>query len=66
MTPIDRLLLEAIPVRPEPAPGSPRPTEVHSLWTPDEQDQHWADLADALGIPSQPRPAHPEPGQAAA
>lgn len=43
MNPLERLLLEAIPVRPDPAPkhaGEP--------WTAEEQAQHRADLAAAL------------------
>lgn len=43
MTPLERLLAEAIPTRPAPAPPStPRP------WTPEEQARHWADLNAAL------------------
>ena len=42
-TPLERLLAEAIPVRPPPAPPStPRP------WAPEEQAQHWADLNEAI------------------
>lgn len=41
MTPYERLMAEAIPVRPEP-PG-PRPP-----WTPQEQQQHRTDLLTAL------------------
>jgi hypothetical protein len=41
VTPLERLLLEAIPVRPDPAP----PREP---WTPEEQAQHRADLLEAL------------------
>lgn len=41
MTPLERLLLEAIPVRPEPAP----PREP---WTPEEQARHLAELDEAV------------------
>jgi hypothetical protein len=41
VTPYERLMQEAIPVRPEaPAPRAP--------WTPQEQAQHRADLLEAL------------------
>ena len=40
MTPLDRLLLEAIPVRPPKPPVPP--------WTPEEQARHLADLMEAL------------------
>lgn len=43
MTPLDRLLLEAIPVRPDPAPKP-----ASEPWTPEEQARHWADLAEAI------------------
>lgn len=56
MTPLQRLLQEAIPTRPAPAPNTPRPVEPGRYWTPEEQDAHWADLAAALGIPNEPRP----------
>jgi hypothetical protein len=55
MTPLERLLQEAIPVRPE------RPDGTHSVWTKQEQDRHWEELADAIGVPVRPRPAHPAP-----
>ena len=42
-TPLDRLLQEAIPVRPERSDGT------HSLWTQQEQDRHWDDLCRAVG-----------------
>ncbi|MEV7394914.1 hypothetical protein [Streptomyces sp. NPDC091215] len=58
MNALDRLLLEEIPVRPAPA--------VHTQWTKQEQDRHWEELADGLGITCMPRPVHPEPGEAAA
>lgn len=41
MTPLERLLAEAIPVR-------PAPPDAHTLWTPEEQAQHVADLLQAL------------------
>lgn len=43
MTPLDRLLLEAIPVRPPPAL---RPAA--EPWTPEEQARHWRDLGEAI------------------
>jgi hypothetical protein len=49
-TRLERLLEEAIPVRPV------RPDGTHSLWTQQEQDRHWADLADAIGAPVAKRP----------
>lgn len=49
-TRLERLLEEAIPVRPD------RPDDTHSLWTKQEQDRHWADLADAIGAPVALRP----------
>lgn len=53
MTPIERLLQEAVPLRPEPAPGT------HSLWTEQEQDRHWADLCETVGTPGAKRPERP-------
>lgn len=41
MTPMERLLQEEIPVRPEPAPD-------RAPWTPEQQAEHCADLLDAL------------------
>jgi hypothetical protein len=42
-SPYERLMAEAIPVRPTPPePGTSSP------WTPEQQAQHWADLAEAL------------------
>ncbi|MFI8294466.1 hypothetical protein ACIGCZ_00815 [Streptomyces nigra] len=58
MTPLDRLLLEAVPVRPEPA--------VHSVWTQHEQDEHWDDLCRAVGTPGMKRPKRPAPSEEAA
>lgn len=43
MTPLERLLQEEVPVRPE------RPDGTHSLWTQQEQDRHWDDLCRAVG-----------------
>jgi hypothetical protein len=54
MNPLERLLLEEVPVRPE------RPGGDHSLWTTQEQDRHWADLANAVGQPDAQRPQHTE------
>lgn len=42
MTPYERLLVEAIPTRPPPAP------KATSHWTPEEQARHWADLNEAI------------------
>jgi len=39
-TPYERLMQEAIPVRPDPAPGH--------TWTPEEQAQHRAELLTAI------------------
>lgn len=58
MTPLERLLLEAIPTRPQPAPGREPPLESRpSVWTPAEQDAHWQGLCAAVGTPGIPRPA---------
>ncbi|MFS8200504.1 hypothetical protein ACLVWQ_17680 (plasmid) [Streptomyces sp. CWNU-52B] len=48
MTPLERLLLEEIPTRPSPG--------VHSVWTKQDQDRHWADLAASVGVPNAKRP----------
>ncbi|MET9304966.1 hypothetical protein ABZX68_06455 [Streptomyces cellulosae] len=53
MTPMERLMQEAVPVRVD----SPGP--VHSLWTQQEQDRHWAELCQAVGVPGTPRPSRP-------
>lgn len=56
MTPLERLLQEEVPVRPE------RPAGTHSLWTEQEQDRHWDDLCRAVGAPNDrkhPRRQHP-------
>lgn len=47
MTPLERLLLEAIPTRPAPA-LKPAPKPAAEPWTPEEQAQHRADLDEAL------------------
>lgn len=49
-TRLELLLEESIPVRPD------RPGEAHNVWTQQEQDRHWADLADAIGAPVALRP----------
>lgn len=46
MTPLERLLLEAIPVRPDRPESAPKP--AREPWTPEEQAQHRADLDEAL------------------
>ena len=43
MNAYQRLLLEAIPVRPAPALKP-----VAEPWTPDEQARHWHDLGEAI------------------
>jgi hypothetical protein len=53
MTPLERLLLEEVPVRPD------RPVDAHSLWTQQEQDRHWDDLAASVGRPGEKRPEPP-------
>lgn len=55
MSPLDRLLSEAIPQRPDPAPPRPRPYQQY--WTPAERDAHWAALCHAVGTPDAKRPA---------
>ncbi|WHM32421.1 hypothetical protein OH540_21190 [Streptomyces sp. BPPL-273] len=44
---------ETVPVRPD------RPDGTHSLWTQQEQDRHWADLCESMGVPGQQRPRRP-------
>lgn len=58
MTPYERLLAEAIPVRP------PAHEDDHTwtrppgqTWTRQEQDAHWTTLCNAIGAPGTPRPA---------
>jgi hypothetical protein len=50
MNALERLLLEEVPVRPDP------PVDAHSLWTQQEQDRHWDDLANSVGRPGEKRP----------
>ncbi|MFD5709524.1 hypothetical protein ACFWHW_03865 [Streptomyces pharetrae] len=57
MSPLERLLLEAVPTRPDPAP--PR-----GPWSEEQQNEHWAQLCEAVGTPGAPRPARPEPAAA--
>lgn len=59
-TPLERLLLEAVPVRPQ------RPDGTHSLWTEQEQDRHWDELCRSVGVPGQKRPARPAEASEAA
>lgn len=56
MTPYERLMSEAIPVKPAPAPNAPRPTGPGHHWTPQEQDAHWQQLCEAVGAPNEQRP----------
>jgi hypothetical protein len=58
MTPLERLMQEAIPTRPASA--------VHNQWTKEEQDQHWEELARAIGCSSVDRPQRPADSGAAA
>lgn len=48
MTPYERLLTEQIPTRPAPAEPRPRRVPPGHRWTAEEQDQHWAELCDAI------------------
>jgi hypothetical protein len=48
VTPLERLLAEGIPTRPPPASPLPRRVPPGYRWTPAEQDQHWADLCEAI------------------
>lgn len=48
LTPYERLLAEAIPVRPD----APR----YGAWTDAERDAHWQALCKAVGVPDSPRP----------
>ncbi|MGW8703297.1 hypothetical protein ACWGOK_41400 [Streptomyces eurythermus] len=50
MTPMQRLLEEAIPLRPDHAKPANEP------WTQVEQDTHWAALCAAVGTPNARRP----------
>lgn len=56
MSPLERLIAETIPIRPEPAPDAPRRPRNHRPWTPDEQDAHWNTLCQAVGTPHAQRP----------
>lgn len=60
MSPLERLLAEAIPVRPEPAPGSPAREHAPSVWSREQQDAHWLALCRAVGTPDAQRP-HEQP-----
>ncbi|MFF0790397.1 hypothetical protein [Streptomyces spiralis] len=66
-TPFERLMAEAIPTRPPaaPKPEQPPPREP-GHWTPEEQDTHWAELCQAIGVTNERRPTlrlitEPEP-----
>ncbi|MFI1165595.1 hypothetical protein ACH4UM_18765 [Streptomyces sp. NPDC020801] len=48
MTPLERLMQEAIPTRPDPAPKADRQTRLPGWWTPEEQARHWAELGEAI------------------
>lgn len=52
MTPYERLLAEAIPIRPEDPHRRP--------WTAAEQDAHWQALCNTVGTPGAQRPTHSE------
>ncbi|QLJ01491.1 hypothetical protein HZZ00_10965 [Streptomyces sp. NEAU-sy36] len=52
MSPYDRLMAEAIPIRP--VDPNRRP------WTQQEQDAHWAALCTVVGTPGAQRPNHTE------
>jgi hypothetical protein len=56
VTPLERLLQEEIPIRPESSTGG------RGLWTKQEQDRHWEDLCRTVGTPNAKRP---EPAAAA-
>lgn len=49
MSPLDALLLELVPTRPDPAP--PR-----GLWSEEAQEAHWRALCEAVGTPGASRP----------
>ena len=55
MSPLDALLLELVPTRPDPAPQRPA-LPNHSQWTEQQQDEHWAALCEAVGTPGAERP----------
>jgi hypothetical protein len=48
VSPFDRLLAEAIPIRPTNPARQP--------WTQADRDAHWAALCHAVGTPDTPRP----------
>ncbi|MEV7154870.1 hypothetical protein AB0N77_09625 [Streptomyces misionensis] len=48
MSPLERLLAEAIPVRPQPA--------TPWGWTQQQQDAHWQALCNTVGTPGAQRP----------
>ncbi|MFI8351258.1 hypothetical protein [Streptomyces sp. NPDC085596] len=50
MSPLDRLLLESVPVRPEARKPAGEP------WTQAERDAHWAALCRTVGTPNTQRP----------
>ncbi|UOB09117.1 hypothetical protein MQE23_08630 [Streptomyces sp. HP-A2021] len=49
MSPLEALLLELVPTRPDPAPH-------RGPWTQGQQDEHWAQLCEAVGTPGAERP----------
>jgi hypothetical protein len=53
VSPLERLLAETIPQRPEPPPH-PGP------WTQADQDAHWAALCRTVGTPGAQRPTRHE------
>ncbi|WP_225840279.1 hypothetical protein [Streptomyces sp. NK08204] len=55
MSPLERLLTEAIPIRPEPA-ERPAPATPGGYWTQAEQDAHWTTLCATVGTPDAQRP----------
>ncbi|GHH30050.1 hypothetical protein [Streptomyces rubradiris] len=57
MSPLDRLLAETIPIRPQPAPGTQARDHQPSHWTQAQRDAHWQALCDAVGTPGAARPA---------
>ncbi|WP_411078485.1 hypothetical protein [Streptomyces sp. cmx-10-25] len=59
MSPMERLMQEAVPVRPERADGT------LGLWTQQDQDRHWNDLCEAMRVPGQQRPTQDQRDHAA-
>ena len=55
MSPLERLLQEAIPLRPKPV-ERPAPATPGGYWTADEQDEHWEALCRAVNAPNHQRP----------